>query len=655
LSSAGRLCGWVLALAALTPLLSAQGQRSVSQEAINQAVDRGVAWVLQQQRRDGSWGENDQSPGPSSHRDSRNDLTAFMAYTLVKCKVPEEHPSVQRALRYLEQSRPRTTYAIATQLQLLTALGDERWEGRAEALLEDLLALREEGHGTWGYPGHPSITTDLSNTQYAALALRCAAEAGHKVPHKLWGEVAERVLLHQEPPVAAEPGEGRERRPQKAGFAYLLPGSNSFGYTIPNASMTAAGLTVLRIAEEQLGGRYPGRTRRRAEEAIELGFHWLEDHFSVTENTGGPKAWIYYYLYGLQRLGALYGIEKIGDHDWYWEGAAELVKWQGGDGHWQEGAYQDWPRQPMPHANTGYALLFLVKAMAPVTSTSTSTSAVGRGLHAAESPAAEVWLRAAVRSETSVWISGFGDGVVEDLTARTDAGEGLRVLEVRYTVDGKPAASLAVDPDRPWKGERFARQLRLHRNGRFSVQAEVVVIDPDGSEVVLESEPLEVEVTGVLEPWMLEHAGVDARNLLREVDLTVTASSEQGKWCTASRAVDGYEASRWLCKAGDARPSLRVQLRRPVRAEGLYFTQADSHPAELGRHPRVTRIGYRLNGAKELTEVVLQEDDPLRPVEVTFAGRERVRELELVILDFEPGDELASEVGLAEVGLLGKR
>ncbi len=650
----GRLVHGAASLLAVLVALAVPGAaqgRPVSQEAINQAVDRGVAWILQQQRRDGSWGENDLSPDPSGHRDVRNDLTAFMAYTLVKCKVPADHPALQRALRYLEQDRPYTTYGIATQLQLLTALDDERWEKRIDDLVEDLLALRVEEHGTWGYPRHPSIVTDLSNTQYAALGLRAAALAGHKIPPKVWSAVAERVLRHQEAPRPAEPADDRRRNPLKAGFAYLLPGSNSFGYTVPNASMTAAGLTVLKIVEEQLGGRYPGRTRKLAEQATELGFDWLEDHFSVTQNTAGEKAWIYYYLYGLQRLGALYEIETIGGHDWYWEGAAELVKWQQGDGHWQEGAYKDWPRQPMPHANTGYALLFLVKAMAPVT----STSAEGRGLYDAEGPRAEVWLRAAVRSETTVWISGFGDGVVEGLSSPTERGEGLRVLEVRYAVDGEPAGIVRADPDRPWKGERFPFKPALRRNGRFEVSAQVVVVDREGSEVVLESDPLELEIGGVLEPWMLDHAGVDERNLLRGVEVTATASSEQGGWCTAGRAIDGYEASRWLCKAGDGSPTLRLELRRPVWAEALLLTQADSHPAEVGRHARVTRIGYRLNGDRDLVEVALGEEDVLLPVEVPLEKRTRVRDLELVILDFEPGSEFKGEAGFAEVGLLGRR
>ena len=164
----------LLSLSLLGPHSFAQEAR-VSQESINDAVDRGVAWMLQQQRRDGSWGENDLTPG--GHRDPRSDLTAFCTYTLLKCKVPYEHAAIQRALTYLEADWPWTTYAVANQILLLTACADERWNDRIDELVERLIDLRFEAHGTWGYPKHPSIESDLSNTQYAALALRAASAA----------------------------------------------------------------------------------------------------------------------------------------------------------------------------------------------------------------------------------------------------------------------------------------------------------------------------------------------------------------------------------------------------------------------------------------------------------------------------------------------
>ena len=72
----------LLAPLALGLLLSPATQEAspVPQAAINDAVDHGVDWLLDAQRRDGSWGENDMTPG--GHRDPRSDLTAFCTYTV---------------------------------------------------------------------------------------------------------------------------------------------------------------------------------------------------------------------------------------------------------------------------------------------------------------------------------------------------------------------------------------------------------------------------------------------------------------------------------------------------------------------------------------------------------------------------------------------
>ena len=52
---------------------------------------------------------------------------------------------------------------------------------------------------------------------------------------------------------------------------------------------------------------------------------WLSDHFFVGQNLGtGPRG-KYYYLHGLERAGRLTGQRFFGNHDWYREGAEELV------------------------------------------------------------------------------------------------------------------------------------------------------------------------------------------------------------------------------------------------------------------------------------------------------------------------------------------
>ena len=79
------------------------------------------------------------------------------------------------------------------------------------------------------------------------------------------------------------------------------------------------------------------------------GVNWLAARWSVDLN--------YYYLYALERAGMLYGTDKFGEHDWYWEGAKVIVNDQNADGSWghREKREEDtW--------DTCFAILFLKKA-----------------------------------------------------------------------------------------------------------------------------------------------------------------------------------------------------------------------------------------------------------------------------------------------------
>ncbi|MDP6540787.1 MAG: hypothetical protein QF903_00035 [Planctomycetota bacterium] len=640
-------------LLTLVPLPLAPQAGPVPQAAINDAVDRGVEWLIASQRRDGSWGENDMTPG--GHRDPRNDLTAFCTYTLLKCRVGQGHPAVRRALAFLEQGEPNTNYATSTLLMALAATGDERYEKRIRSLTQRLIDARVSGHDIWGYPRHPSIVTDLSNTQYAALGLRAAMEAGVSVPDKLWLRLVERVLRHQEEPRAVEDPEGTGTATTRleAGFAYLLPdpANPSFGYNVPNASMTAAGLALLRIAEEGLGGKLPRSVGRAAERARVQGWAWLDAHFAAEKNDGGAQAWLYYYLYGIERVGALFGRDEIGGQDWYQAGARGLVKWQRTEGHWQQGAYQQWPRQPMPHANTCFALLFLVKA------TRASTTGEGQAresdVYSAEDPAAEVHVRASGRSTLTIWVSGFGDSVVEEFTTDSIDAKGMFVTEVRYLLDGEVVARVPGDSERPWKDQRYAVRHAFERDGAHELLVEVDVRDDgaEGRRTTLVSDPLTVRARDVLADWMLDYAAHDARERIVHGQVTATASSYHDALTAPDRAIDGLEASRWLSRADDPQASLTLEFRRPIRAGALVLAQADSKPSEVGWHSRVTRVAITINGARKALEVTL-DDDALRPTRIEFPRRARLRRLSIQVLDRVGGREFPSAVGFSEVSLL---
>jgi hypothetical protein len=100
--------------------------------------------------------------------------------------------------------------------------------------------------------------------------------------------------------------------------------------------------------------------------AVVGGLAWLAQSFKADRNPGNcqndgreGEHQRYYYLYALERLGKLYGTETIGDHEWYREGAQEILKRQRADGAWQS----DNPQQnPGLVQNTCFAILFLRRA-----------------------------------------------------------------------------------------------------------------------------------------------------------------------------------------------------------------------------------------------------------------------------------------------------
>ncbi len=92
---------------------------------------------------------------------------------------------------------------------------------------------------------------------------------------------------------------------------------------------------------------------------IEQGLKWLGERFSVQFNPGNAgRTHQYYYLYAMERVGRMTGRRFIGGHDWYREGAEQIVSMQDGfQGFWSGvGATED-----NRDVTTSFALLFLAK------------------------------------------------------------------------------------------------------------------------------------------------------------------------------------------------------------------------------------------------------------------------------------------------------
>jgi hypothetical protein len=122
--------------------------------------------------------------------------------------------------------------------------------------------------------------------------------------------------------------------------------------------MTCAGISGLSLCSSALRTlkKSPLKMQREIDEALRGGLLWLQRNISVRYNPGPEGAWSnwhFYYLYGLERACELNQIALLGDTDWYFDGAMELLLRQTKEGTW------DSPE------NTCFGLLFLKKTALP--------------------------------------------------------------------------------------------------------------------------------------------------------------------------------------------------------------------------------------------------------------------------------------------------
>jgi len=204
-----------LALVAVLVLLAASLARAEEplQERVNEAIDRGVAWL----KKTGSpYGKFGLIGGDTTYDgDSRvyrypHGCTSLALLTLLKCGVSPSDPVIKAGFAHLKSLGriPDATYEIATLILALEARTNQvkrerkletvrrlrakpgesvdlkiKLPGRDRAWMRDLtkalLARWEDG--AWRYGLERKVQTgkhDLSNTQYAVMALYTAWRCG---------------------------------------------------------------------------------------------------------------------------------------------------------------------------------------------------------------------------------------------------------------------------------------------------------------------------------------------------------------------------------------------------------------------------------------------------------------------------------------------
>ena len=172
---------------------------------------------------------------------------------------------------------------------------------------------------------------------------------------------------------SCDTGEASSHPPQTMqargwGYVYSGPGndhpaaSQSHSLQAGN-SMTAACVASLIVLKSVLGkGRtYERKYADQVDRAIRDGIAYLARNWTVRDQRHP-----YYYLYGLERVGVLSGCFEFGGHDWYSEGAAQLVSDQGRDGSWGSSQAVTNMTQVNALPQTSFAVLFLARGTPPL-------------------------------------------------------------------------------------------------------------------------------------------------------------------------------------------------------------------------------------------------------------------------------------------------
>lgn len=471
-------------------LLLAPAAPAATPDEVNAAVEKGVAWVRSKQQPDGSfackWVGQSYKSGE----------TALALLTLLKGGVEPGDPAIDRGFDWLLAQPLQKTYEVSVAILALEARytpddeaslaskdplatqirqrfgkvappRDRDWLARAV----EFLVSHQDKTGLWKYPfyGDP----DVSNAQFAVLALKAAVRMSCKVPKEAFLHCAEWLLANQEAsgqdvpqfdvPAADQPIQGlhdrrakekekrrqrelekaqagngtrsrdgaapsdatRTRTPMKArGWAYKTGAA-------PRGSMTAAGLAILVVCKDELEDfpKYGEQLGPKVDQALRDGAAWVAHRFQADKNPGAEPDWLFYWLYTLERAGTLLAVDRFGGRDWYAEGAAVILRSQQGDGRIlaSTGGEADGEL-----AGTCLGLLFLKRSTVPVV----KRVATGDGLVAGGASAAAGGPQVTKR----------GDGLF-DVTLTFSIGAGKRVSLAGSMNGWSKDAALAEDPD----------------------------------------------------------------------------------------------------------------------------------------------------------------------------------------------------------------
>jgi hypothetical protein len=396
-TSAGRPCHAIfrifVATLGILPFAAPSAHAIPTVKEMDAAVNKGVAYLLAQQKADGSWEEGPRPAKPvtaepwvPSKYAIYGGETAIVTYALLAAGQSPQSDPIKKAVDWLEHVDLHGTYAVALRAQVWNLLPEKDRSGAftfARDRDRDFVYFGRIGKGrgagfyTYVYgaetggvlaPGMPPLDQngqpentayDRSSSQYAVLGAWALDQAGAEIPQRYWEDEDQAWKASQQIDGSwtynnvVAPTMVYERKSN--GDVSVRPFQPGDKITDSAPTMTCAGVATLFITQDYImrANWHDNCNGGVSNANIDRGLAWLDKNIDKVMTP--RQAEFYYALYGLERIGVASGRKYIGGTDWFDRGSQALVQTQSDDGSWNSTLH-----------DTSYSILFLVRGQAPV-------------------------------------------------------------------------------------------------------------------------------------------------------------------------------------------------------------------------------------------------------------------------------------------------
>ena len=306
---------------------AATGQLSAeTRNALQQSLNKGLAWLRAQQKPNGSWEFHEGITG-----------LALLSFYKSPARDPKDNAMLDKGLTFLTTlakpdgaifSRDMPNANTSLSIMAMQESGKSQYKSYIQKGQDFLVKLQfDEGEGVkpgdpkYGGIGYDDETrADLSNLHHVLEALK---QTSLSESSPVWNKAIQFIQRTQN----RKESNDQSWAGSDGGFIYM-PGMSFAGETKSYGSMSYAGLLS-----------YSYANLKKGDSRVDAAYKWIRDHYTVDENPGLGKTTLYYYYMvfakGLRAFGEPVITDAKGQrHNWREDLGKRLISLQYADGYW---------------------------------------------------------------------------------------------------------------------------------------------------------------------------------------------------------------------------------------------------------------------------------------------------------------------------------